>query len=42
MKKGYSEAHGWKLFEIEGEQFRINVDMNQTEFTLSAMNLKTM
>ena len=30
MKEGYSEAHGWKIIEVEGEKFKINVDMSET------------
>jgi hypothetical protein len=42
MKGGSAKAHGWKLVEIDSEKFRINVDINESEVTLWATNLKTM
>ncbi|KAL4494472.1 hypothetical protein ABPG72_019882 [Tetrahymena utriculariae] len=41
MKNGAKKAHAWKFLEVSSEYYRLNVDLNETDITLWASNLKT-
>ncbi|EAR95090.2 hypothetical protein TTHERM_00641170 (macronuclear) [Tetrahymena thermophila SB210] len=41
MRNGGKKAHAWKILEVSSECYRLNVDLNETDITLWASNLKT-